>query len=173
MALPRSVRHRAYLDACVSVFVFSFLFRPGPNYVSKMVPQILKNASQMGPKAPNFGPKSVKMDQKWVQNGQDGSQNDHCGAKIANSGLEHDFLGAGIQKKSPKWRPKWSKNRSKNHSKKRLCLEAGSDAIFACVLPISTPKWCQNGARWVPKSTQKPLPVEKAGFRSDTAKQRV
>jgi len=131
-----------------------------------MVPQILKNASQMGPKAPNFGPKSVKMDQKWVQNGQDGAQMAHPGAQL-------DFRGFSGRKSRPKWRPKWSKNRSKNNSKKRLFLEAGSDAIFVCVLPMSTPKWCQNGARWVPKSTQKPLLVEKAGFRSDTAKQRV
>ena len=61
----------------------------------------------------------------------------------------------------------------KNIQKKRLFLEAGSDAIFVRVLPISTPKWCQNGARWVPKSTQKPRLVEKAGFRSDIGKQVV
>ena len=125
------------------------------------------------PKLPILVPNRSKMDQKWVQNGQDGSQNDHGGAKMAHPGLEHDFLAPGIQKDSPKWRSKWSKNRPKNYSKKRLFFEAGSDAIFVCVLPISIPKWCQNGARWAPKSTQKPLPVEKAGFRSHTAKQMV
>ena len=63
--------------------------------VSKMVPQIRKNASQMGSKAPNFDPKSVKMDQEWVQNGQDGP-------KWPIRGLKYDFLGPGTQKDSPK-----------------------------------------------------------------------
>ena len=90
-----------------SFFVFSVL---GSKYVSKMVPQILKNAPQMGPKAPKFGPKSVKMDQKWVQNGQDGTQ-------IAHPEAQLDFRGFSGRKTRPKWRPKWSKNRSKNHSK--------------------------------------------------------
>ena len=141
--------------------------------VSKMVPQVCKNVTQMGTKAPIFDPKSDKMDQEWVQNGQDGP-------KWPIRGLKYDFGGPGIQKdspfqqkESPKWRPKWSKNRSKNHSKKRLFLEAGSDAIFLFFLPISTSKWCQNGPRQIPKSIQNPLLVEKTGFRSDVGKQIV
>ena len=54
--------------------------------VSKMVPQIRKNASQMGSKAPNFDPKSVKMDQEWLQNGQDGPKWPFRGLKIDPGG---------------------------------------------------------------------------------------
>ena len=117
-----------------SFFVFSV---QGPKDVSKMVPQILKNASQMGPKAPKLGPKSVKMDQERVQNGQGGAQMAHPGAQL-------DFRGFSGRKTRPKWRPNLSKKRSKNHSKHLLFLEAGSDAIFVDVLPMSTPKWYQN-----------------------------
>ena len=78
-----------------------------------------------------------------------------------------------MRNNSPFWVPTWSKNRSKKQSKNLLFLEAGSDAILVDCLPMSTPKWCLNGAGWVPKSTQKPLLVEKAGFRSHTAKQMV
>ena len=92
---------------------------------------------------------------------------------MAQSGLQYDFWRPGIQKNCPKWRSKCSKNRPKNHSKNLLFFEAGSDAIFVDSSPIYTPKWCLNGAGWVPKSTQKPRLVEKADFRADTAKQRV
>ena len=137
-----------------SFFVFSVL---GSKYVSKMVPQILKNAPQMGPKAPKFGPKSVKMDQKWVQNGQDGTQ-------IAHPGAQLDFRRFSGRKTRPKWRPKWSKNRSTNHSKKRLFLEAGSDAIFVlCFTHVyfkMVPKWSQVGT----KIDRKTVSGRKSGF---------
>ena len=147
------------------MFVFVFPFR-GLGLVSQTVPQIRNRGPQVGPKEHKMESKTVNLASKW-------NQNDHCGAKMVHSGLEHDFWRPGIQKDSPKWRSKWFKNRPKNHSKNLLFLEAGSDTIFVDSSPISTPKWCLNGAGWVPKSTQKPLLVEKAGFRSDTGKQRV
>ena len=38
---------------------------------------------------------------------------------------------------------------------------------------MSSPKWCQNGARWTPKSVPKRVLVEKAGVRFDVGKQVV
>ena len=57
--------------------------------------------------------------------------------------------------------------------KKTVVFRSGLGRDFLGFLPSYTPKWCQNGARRVPKSIQKPLLVEKAGFRFDVGKQIV
>ena len=91
--------------------------------VSKMVPQIRKNASQMGSKAPNFDPKSVQngpgMGTKWPRRPQ-----------MAHSRAQIRFLGARDTERESQMEAKMVKKSIKKPFKKTVVFRSGLGRDF-------------------------------------------
>ena len=81
VAQPRSVRHRASLDACDTVSVFVSVLRP--EFVSKIVPNIPKNAPKMDPKPQHWIPNRSQ----WAKHGYKMAK---LGPKLPRRGSETD-----------------------------------------------------------------------------------
>ncbi len=127
VAQPRSVRHRAYLDACGSVFVFVFFLlgfwicgQNGALNPKTWFQTMSKNHPKMESKTANLTPKQV-------QNYQDGAK---MAKKVPGTGFSR-FREVFRAKNSSKMEAKMVQKLIKNSIKKRLFFDAGSGSMFS------------------------------------------